>query len=124
MDEYCLIIGRFQPYHKGHQALVQKLLDEGENVCIGVMKTPLDKNNPHSLAKRANKIREIYRNDSRVVVWLLPKIKQVCYGRNVGYKIRRIHHDKEHISATKIREKFPDGIYDKATQFIPREWLL
>ena len=33
--KYSLFIGRYQPFHKGHHKLIQTVLDEGKNVCIG-----------------------------------------------------------------------------------------
>ena len=33
----------------------------------------------------------------------LPRIGEVCFGRNVGFGVRRIFHDKDHIAATDIR---------------------
>jgi len=45
MSKYSLMIGRYQPFHEGHQKLVQKVLDEGKKVCIALRDTPIDENN-------------------------------------------------------------------------------
>ena len=56
-----------------------------------------------SMIERCDVIEKIYVNDERVLVWSLPDIDEVCYGRDVGWGMRRIYHDKENISGTNIR---------------------
>jgi len=104
--KYSLFIGRWQclPPHNGHLSLFDKVRKEGKNILIGVRNTPIDKNNPFTLKERINAIQKAV-SDAKIIV--LPDIEAVCYGRGVGYDIRRIDLPEyiEKISATKIREK-------------------
>lgn len=97
--------GRFQPFHKGHAAIVQGLLDEGKKVCIALRDTPISESDPYTLAERFNRIREFFPNDSKVKIIAIPNIEEIVYGRGVGYKIRevRLAPELESISATNIR---------------------
>ena len=65
--KYSLFIGRYQPFHDGHKALIQKVLDEGKNVLIAVRDCPDDKDNPwrsgHQWVLRMDKAREIFTKD-------------------------------------------------------------
>ena len=106
--KYSLYIGRFQPFHDGHEVLVRTLLAEKKNVCIAIRSTMRDKKNPYSIEQRMRMIqdrltKELF--DRKVVVSVIPDIEEVVYGREVGWKIREIKLDKktEDISATKIR---------------------
>lgn len=100
-----LFIGRWQPFHEGHQKLVQSVLDEGKPVLIAVRETPIDEKNPYNAAERIRRIKDHYKGNANVDVISIPDIAEVCYGRDVGWGIRRIRLDKqtEEISATKIR---------------------
>lgn len=99
-----LFIGRYQPLHNGHIKLIKKVLeDEGKSVVIGLRDTPIDESNPFTIEERKEMFNKIF--GSRVKVIVVPDIKEVCFGRNVGYSIRRIRLNRqiEDISATKIR---------------------
>ena len=107
MSKYHLFIGRWQPFHKGHKALIDTVLGEGEKVLIAIRETEIDHKNPYSVEERIEMIREIYPDEKRVRIIHIPDIKGVNYGRNVGYQIReiRLHEDIEKISGTEIRAK-------------------
>lgn len=100
-----LFIGRWQPFHDGHKALIDTVLREGGGVVIAVRDTPISENNPYSTEKRIAYIRATYKGNKNVEVVPIPDIKEVCYGRDVGWGIRRIRLKKEieEISATNIR---------------------
>lgn len=107
--KYSLTIGRFQPFHDGHEALVRALLEKNKNVCIAIRSTMRDKNNPYSIEQRMRMIQDRFSKelfDRRIVVSVIPDIEEVVYGRKVGWGIREIKLDKEteSISATKIRK--------------------
>ena len=102
MDKASLIIGRFQPLHDGHRAIIDKLLAEGKKVCVRIMATEIDERNPYSIEERFKMFEDAYDSD-RVEVRSIPVIDEVCYGRNVGYHLRRVHSGIEHISASSIR---------------------
>lgn len=100
-----LFIGRWQPFHEGHQKLIGKVLDEGGSVVIAVRDTPISESNPYTVEDRIKRIEDHYKENERVQVISIPDIKDVCYGRDVGWGVRRIRLDSqtEEISATKTR---------------------
>jgi len=103
----ALFIGRYQPFHLGHQRLIEEGLKRVGQVCIAVRDTHgLDKKNPlpfFAVKQRIEAALSAY--DGRFVVVPLPNITNVFYGRDVGYTVERIVLDEatEGISATKIR---------------------
>ncbi len=100
--KYSLFIGRWQPFHEGHKKLIQTVIDEGKNVCIGIRDTPISSTDPFSVEEREKMILAVF---PQVKVITVPDIEEVVYGRKVGWGIREIHLDEatEQISATKIR---------------------
>ena len=104
---YSFFIGRFQPLHEGHIKLIQTVLDEGKNVCVGLKDTPLSETDPYTLSQRAEMFAERL---PQVKVIVVPNIDEVCYGRKVGWGIREIRLDEEteKISATAIRESWQE----------------
>ena len=100
--QYSLIIGRFQPWHEGHRALVQSVLDDGKIPCVAIRDTMKDDNNPYSVSEREEMIRKDF-PDIKIIT--VPDISEVVYGRKVGYGIREVHlhPDIEAISGTNIR---------------------
>lgn len=100
-----LFIGRYQPFHDGHKVLIDSVLNEGGRVVIAVRDTPISEDNPYSLARRLDRIKKIYAGNTNVDVIPIPDITEVCYGRNVGWGMRRIRltREVEKISATEIR---------------------
>ena len=105
-----LFVGRWQPFHKGHKALIETVLKKGKPVVIAIRDTKLTHKNPYTLAERAAMIRKaLKRYGSLVKVITIPDIDEICYGRDVGYRIRRIYldADTEAISGTKTRKKHP-----------------
>ena len=99
-----LMIGRFQPFHSGHRAMVEKLLDEGNEPLIAIRDTEFSESDPFSAYERRKMIHNIF--GDKVETIIVPDIKEVVYGRKVGWGIREIELDKEiqKISATAIRK--------------------
>lgn len=106
MRKYSLFIGRWQPPHEGHRQLIQKVLDEGNDILIACRLTEIDEDDPHTFKERKRLLRKMFPDKDRVKIIPIPDIKEVCYGRKVGWGIRRIRLGKylEKISAFKIRE--------------------
>ncbi len=101
--KYSLFIGRWQPFHEGHKKLIQTVLDEGKQVCIGIRDTPISDTDPFTVEERMAMITAAF-PQAKVIV--LPDIEEVVYGRKVGWGVREIHLDEatEQISATEIRK--------------------
>lgn len=105
-DSASMFIGRWQPFHKGHKTLIETVLKQGKPVVIGIRDTKLSKENPYTVSERWTKIQEeLVKYNSLVKIITVPDIDEICYGREVGYLIRRIQLDGEveRISGTKIR---------------------
>ena len=107
-----IFVGRFQPFHEGHKKLFLNALKKSGQVAILVMDSyKINKKNPFKfelVKKRIFKELKDYRK--KFVIIKVPVVKEVVYGRAVGYKIRKIKLSKniEKISATKIRKKLND----------------
>lgn len=105
------MLGRFQPWHDGHQKLFERALAKHGQVAVMVRDMPVTEDNPWqvdeicewvevALAEFAGKFR----------VYSVPNIMNITYGRGVGYKIEEEVLDEmiENISATKIRKQMRD----------------
>ena len=108
--KYSLFIGRWQPWHAGHQWLIDQRLNEGKNVCIAIRDVEPDENQPWTPQQIKDNLKIRFFNEiteGKIKVVIIPDIESVNYGRGVGYDI--IEHvppqDVEEISATKIREQ-------------------
>ena len=104
----ALFIGRYQPFHGGHQKLIEEGLRRVGQVCIAVRNTHgIDAKNPLPFFAVKQRIETaLSAHAGRFVVVPLPNITNVFYGRDVGYTVERIMLDEEteSISATKIRD--------------------
>lgn len=101
-----LFIGRWQPFHQGHKTLIDKVLKEGNQVVIAIRDTEISEESPYTTKERIEMINAVYgKNNDKVKIITIPDIKEVCYGRKVGWSIRHIRLDRkiERISASKIR---------------------
>jgi cytidyltransferase-like protein len=105
----ALFIGRFQPFHRGHQLLIEEGLRRVGQVCIAVRDTQnVDEKNPLSYFDVSRRIEAVLRpHAGRFVIVPLPNITHVFYGRDVGYVVERIVLDEatEAISASETRQK-------------------
>ena len=103
----ALFLGRYQPFHRGHQRLIEEGLRRVGQACIAVRDTHrINEKNPlpfFAVKQRIEAALSAYAG--RFVVVPLPNITNVFYGRDVGYEIERIILDEasELISATQIR---------------------
>ena len=104
----AMMLGRWQPWHQGHQELFKKALEKTEQVIIMIRSIPNSKNNPFDIKKVEQNIKEALESyHGMYEIMVVPNITNICYGRGVGYKIEEIVLPKEiqKISATKIREE-------------------
>jgi cytidyltransferase-like protein len=108
--QYSMFIGRWQPFHLGHQWLFNQALQDGKRVLVCIRDVTPDERNPYSPEEVKHTIEEHYGQlvtDEWVKVMVIPDIESVNWGRGVGYEL--IEHvpptEIESISATKIREQ-------------------
>ena len=109
-NQYAMFIGRWQPLHKGHQALFQEALNDGKNLLICIRDGELNEKNPFTPEEIKQNIEDIYAllvSSGIMKVIIIPDIDSVNFGRGVGYDI--IEHipptEIADVSATKIREQ-------------------
>ena len=103
----AMMLGRWQPWHQGHQELFKKTLERTGQVIIMIRSMPSSINNPFDVEQVEKNITEalaIYHG--RYQIGVVPNITNICYGRGVGYKIEEIElpKDIQEISATKSRK--------------------
>jgi adenylylsulfate kinase len=110
----ALFVGRYQPFHAGHRALIVEGLRRTGQACVAVRHTHgIDDKNPYDFeyvrARIEHSLREF---EGRFLVVPLPNITDIFYGRDVGYTIERIELDAEveTISATQVRKAEHSGI--------------
>lgn len=115
------MLGRWQPWHDGHQELFKRAIGKTGQVVIqvrdvhgssggdGQEDNPFDwdlvcKNIEISLEK------DSYKRGIHYEIMLVPNIVNITYGRGVGYVFEEEDFDLEinEISATKIRKKMRD----------------
>ena len=123
------MFGRYQPWHKGHQWLLDELLENKQyGVWIGVREIDPDSDNPYHPSDNVTNIRNWIKINRptqyhRVMVRVIPDIEGVHYGRGVGWNItEHVPPDEiSQVSATKIREKNEKILanFGKKTDAIP-----
>lgn len=103
-----LFVGRWQPFHEGHKALIETVLKKGKPVAIAIRDTEIDHSNPFSTFERWSMIQKaLAEYGDMVKIIVIPDIDEICYGRDVGYDIRKIdlNQQLENISGTKTRKQ-------------------
>jgi len=103
----AMLLGRWQPWHQGHQELFKKALEKTGQVIIMIRSMPIDENNPYDVERVKERIKshlKEYRGKFEIIQ--VPNITNICYGRDVGYKVEEIVLPAkiQAISATKIRK--------------------
>lgn len=102
-----LMLGRYQPWHEGHQALKNEAHKRTNQVLIGVRSTHgTSEKDPLPIEQVVEYIRRSNEENSSLIM-KLPNITNIVYGRDVGYKIEHIDLPKEiqEISATNKRKE-------------------
>lgn len=104
----ALFVGRFQPFHAGHEELVIRGIEQYGQAAIAVREVAADTNNPFPFQYVRARIEHALREyEGRFVVLQVPNIAAILYGRDVGYVVQRIDldADSQAISATEERAK-------------------
>jgi len=106
------MLGRWQPWHKGHTELFKRALAKTGQVCIMVRDTEDNRDNPFNhntviknIQKNLSNEGFNYNFDYTIIV--VPNIIDISYGRGVGYTFTEhdLGENIHNISATKIRNK-------------------
>lgn len=108
--ETVQMLGRWQPWHKGHRALFERAIAKTGQVCIMIRDCQgWHGTNPFSFEDVVKNIKKdldpLYQGQYTLVQ--VPNITNITYGRDVGYTITQEQFDQstEAISATKIRKE-------------------
>ena len=112
------MLGRWQPWHKGHQELFKRCIKKTGQVVIqvrdveGVSGGSGQDDNPFGWEEICKNIEENLESDGfqrgvHFEIMLGPNITNITYGRGVGYKFEEEIFEEEisSISATEIRAK-------------------
>ena len=112
------MLGRWQPWHEGHQELFKRCVEKTGQVIIqvrdvqGASGGDGQDDNPFDWNDVCAKIKEGLSKDGftrgkEYEIMLVPNIVNITYGRGVGYVFEEEVFDKSvtDISATKIRKK-------------------
>ncbi len=102
------MLGRWQPWHEGHQKLFDEIVKKTGQVNIMVRDVQGVGDNPFDFSTVKKNIENALSSfGERVKITLVPNITNICYGRGVGYKIEEIVLEEtiQKISATEIRKK-------------------
>lgn len=107
---YAMFIGRWQPWHEGHQWLIDQALNEGKKVLLCIRDVKPDEKNPWNAWQVFENLKislEKLINKQKVHIIVIPDIESVNIGRGIGYDvIEHVPPQEIHdISATKIREQ-------------------
>jgi len=102
-------LGRWQPWHEGHRALFDRLIQRTGQVCIMIRDCQgWQDSNPFALDQVKNAIKRdldpLYQGQYEILV--VPNITHIGYGRGVGYTIEEEKFDESitNISGTAIRK--------------------
>jgi phosphopantetheine adenylyltransferase len=108
--ETVQMLGRWQPWHKGHRALFERAIAKTGQVCIMVRDCQgWQDSNPFDFHQVVHNIKRdlepVYQG--QFMIQLVPNITNITYGRDVGYRIEQESFDETitSISATKIRKE-------------------
>lgn len=108
--ETVQMLGRWQPWHKGHRALFDRAIAKTGQVVIQIRDCQgWNGSNPFA----ANQVKDLIKRDldplyqGQYEIQLVPNVTNITYGRDVGYKIEQESFDNatHAISATKIRKE-------------------
>jgi hypothetical protein len=102
-----LMLGRYQPWHEGHQALKAEAHNRTCQVLVGVRNTHgTSEKDPLTYEEVEKYIYQDNQNYSDTRIMRLPNITNIVYGRDVGYKIEQVDLPPEiqAISATQKRK--------------------
>jgi len=105
------LLGRFQPWHKGHTELFKRAIDKTGQVAILLRASDGTDENPYDFDQRSTQIvialaKEGFYSGEDYTIINVPNIEHITYGRDVGYTIEqeKLEDNIEAISATNIRK--------------------
>ena len=106
-----LYVGRFQPFHDGHVAIIRNLISEGNRPIVALRDTPINANNPFPLYARFKAMSAVFGKQIELVG--VPDFDEIVFGRSPGFDLRQIRLDAEleSVSGTELRKIAPTPIW-------------
>ena len=102
------MLGRWQPWHKGHRALFERAIKKTGQVCVMVRDCHGTAGNPFTISQVTDFIKRDLDPEYQGMYTILPvpNITNITYGRDVGYTIEQELFEEAitSISATNIRK--------------------
>ena len=84
-----LLLGRYQPWHEGHEALKEKAHERTDQVLVAVRDTyGTSEKDPLTFEEVSQHI--VQGTARPALVMKVPNITNIVYGRDVGYKIEQV----------------------------------
>lgn len=102
------MLGRFQPWHDGHQALFERAMEKEGQVCVMIRNMESDDDNPYVAGRiHHDLLLTLAPWAGKVQIMTVPNLTRISYGRDVGYTIEQEYFGSEieSISATDIRQR-------------------
>lgn len=102
-----LQLGRYQPWHEGHQALKTEAHKRTRQVLVGVRNTYGTSEKDPMPYRQVEDLIWAQNINGETLVMRLPNITNIVYGRDVGYKIEQVDLGEQihAISATEKRKQ-------------------
>ncbi len=102
-----LQLGRYQPWHEGHQALKEEAHKRTDQVLVGIRNTYNTSEKDPMTYREVEYHIEKDNYTKHTLIMRLPNITNIVYGRDVGYKIEQVDLGAEihSISATQKRKE-------------------
>lgn len=129
MQDLWIIIGRFQPFHKGHKLLVDTAINECKSILLLIGSSEgFGGTNPYSYELR-KKIIENEISDEKIFIWALPDFKSdeewvkyiLSYIPKIVDSCTIYCWDKNNDSAIKTLQQYKNLLYfDHEIKEIPR----
>jgi hypothetical protein len=105
--------------------LIQRELDQGKRVVVGIRDTPVSDSDPFSTDARKRMIEYRYAGEE-VEAWVMPDIEAISYGRKVGYELREaddIPPEVFAVSATGVRGGDRANVSKRVMEFMIDEGI-
>jgi adenylylsulfate kinase len=103
-----LMLGRYQPWHEGHEALKDEAHKRTDQVLVGIRDTHgTSEKDPLTFTEVVRYVHQNSKERVGTLILKLPNITNIIYGRDVGYKIEKVELSPElqNISATQKRKE-------------------